>query len=306
MIVSDIKAAFAELQAASRQLNQLILQQRPSLHLPSSDQVLDRIVNEYESQPNDHQQLAQIITDFYYQDGQDGRQTRSFHGVVNATADIADKIGHVNQHKDNFRRTIQLFRQQQGNQAPQLISELQKTLIQSTEIDRSLWGYSQLSRVHLKQVYRHIPLLADRPEKIGFSWYMNGKSIKKVSHSEAFELLLELGESKPHIRQQLAVLAQEPQATQLVQVQTLAPIMRANIRYADRRQAMNCSIPLFIPAQTGHEPLPAITDTGLKPELGRTRKTRNDDLLEPTPLLKSLRIHRLKSSTTGDNEDSFD
>ena len=300
MFVSDIKNSFEKLQQATRALNHLLLKQRPALYLPDDPQHLGTDGNETKSnistlQPTDFERLPRIISDFYYKDDQDGRETRSFHGVVNATLDISDQVILVNQCKDDFRAAIQAYRQQQGSAGSQLIRELQKSLIQTTEIDRSLWGYSQLSRLHLKQTYRHIPVLPERPEKIGFSWYMNGKSIKKVSHKDALELLYELGDSKPHIRQQIELLAKEPRATQLVQIQNLAPIMRANIRYQAHRQAMNCSLPLFIPAQTSTQQLPTINDTGLKPEAGRTRKVRSDDLVEPQPLLKSLRIHRIKT-----------
>jgi hypothetical protein len=88
--------------------------------------------------------------------------------------------------------------------------------------------YTGLGRIHLKQLYRHIPILTHRPEKIGFTWYSNGRSIKKLTITQAQNKLLAMGEEKSHIQQQLQKLNTLPEHEILAQTQTQRCLRRVH------------------------------------------------------------------------------
>lgn len=112
-------------------------------------------------------------------------------------------------------------------------------------------------------------------------------------------MLLDLGEEKTHIQAQLQALYQLPSHTPLARMQTLAPNVRANLVFEGHRKAMNCPLPLFIPSDNPQGVLPSIKDVPLESpqeRQGRSRKARDDDQLNDTPLLPSLRVFTYRNT----------
>lgn len=235
------------------------------------------------------QLLTSLITDLWYERAdQDGRETRSRHGIVMVNAHLTEQIRQVNACKDAFRLAVQKTRAELDS----VRWKEECARLGQPEGLRDAMHFSGLNRVHLRQCYRHLPLLEHRPDKIGFSWYVNGRSIRKLSVAEAEKMLLALGEHKPHIQLQLHKLQQLPAHTALAQIQTLAPVVRANMVFSQApypRKAMNVPLPLFIPDQG--QGLPAFNEIDLTPPPGRTRQQRSDQKVDPEPFLPSLRIH---------------
>ena len=258
-----------------------ILQSRPPHWLPLTSQ-------EGASGMTPLRLLADLVTDVWYRDGQDGRETRSRHGLVLAGDTLIAQIRNANQCKDEFRNAVNRV-QEQLDKADfnDHLSGLGK---RHTSLRESL-HFSGLSRLHLKQCYRHLPLLEQPPLQVGFSWYAHGRSIRRIRTEEARQKLLALGEDKPHIRIQLAKLNALPATQPLAQVQTLAPVVRANLLYPDdaprRRQAMNVALPLMIPGEV----LPAFNEIPPQPPEERTRQRRSDQKISDEPYLPSIRVH---------------
>lgn len=280
-MIRELHEAFARLAAELSQLQQELLRQRPPHWLPLSAQ--EELISDSLTV------LTSLITDLWYEDGQDGRETRSRHGLVMITADIAEHIRRINDCKDAFKHAVLKARAE--------LSEVEwreeyGRLGQPDGLRESL-HFAGLSRVHLRQCYRHLPLLEHRPVKVGFSWYVNGRSIRKLSVAQAEQALLALGEDKPHIQVQLQKLHQLPAHTPLAQIQTLAPVVRANMVFADDapqpRKAMNVPLPLFI-VDNGAG-LPAFNEIDLLPPPGRTRRERSDQKIASEVFLPSLRVH---------------
>src|SRR5690606_28786475 len=280
-MIRELHEAFARLADELSQLQLELLRQRPAHWLPLSAQ--EQLISDSLTV------LTGLITDLWYEDGQDGRETRSRHGLVMITADIAEHVRRINQCKDAFKQAVLKARAE--------LSEVEwreeyGRLGQPDGLRESL-HFAGLSRVHLRQCYRHLPLLEHRPVKVGFSWYVNGRSIRKLSVAQAEQALLALGEDKPHIQVQLQQLHQLPAHTPLAQIQTLAPVVRANMVFADDapqpRKAMNVPLPLFI-VDTGAG-LPAFNEIDLLPPPGRTRRERSDQKIASEVFLSSLRIH---------------
>ena len=234
--------------------------------------------------------------DIWYRDQQDGRETRSCHGLVMASDKVIQLAQEVNQAKDDFKSLVQQVQKTDKdlwlNQKAQLNTRHQSL--------RNQLYYTGLGRIHLKQLYRHIPILAHRPEKIGFTWYSNGRSIKKLTVAQAETKLLAMGEEKIHIQQQLQKLNTLPEHEILAQIQTQVPVVRANLVFKlakDKghvetvRKALNVSLPLLVP-QEGSSLMPKYNQIEEQPPVVRTRIARNDFKICEEVFLPSLRVHR--------------
>lgn len=238
--------------------------------------------------------LRAVLLDFWYQDGQDGRATRSYVGLIAADERMLEHVAKVNAAKDAFARVLAEIRAH----AADLIPEIKAILpFRHPALHAHLTGQG-LARLHLKQCWRSLPVANAPLSRVRLAWYSSGRSIKKLSVREAETKLLALDVDSPHIRIQLKHLAGIPDSEPLAQVQKQAPLMRANLFFAEpladgrERRAMNVALPLFIPSPDGrlphhNEPLPA-------PQEKRTRARRSDERLEDTPFLPSLRVYRYR------------
>ncbi|WP_421864002.1 DNA replication terminus site-binding protein [Motiliproteus sp.] len=227
----------------------------------------------------------ELYCDLWHQGDGDGRRTRSCHGLIAADPTLLQQAETVNQLKQTWKQCLQSFKQQPG--------ELLEPLNQRPNSLRETLGHKGLARLHLKQCYRLIPVCDRQPDWVGFNWYTSGRSIKRISAEQAQQKLARMGVDKPHIQLQLDKLASLDAATRLAQVQTQAPLMRANLRFAGAplRQAMNLSLPLLF-AQDQARAFPEHNDPSLVPKTERSRRQRSDCRIETEPFLPSLRVHR--------------
>ncbi len=238
--------------------------------------------------------LRSALLDFWYQDGQDGRVTRSYVGLIAADASLLEHVAAVNSAKAHFAEILASIREE----AAGLIPELKAVLpFRHPALHTHLRGQG-LARLHLKQCWRAIPV-ADAPlSRVRLSWYSSGRSIKKLTVREAEQKLLALDHDAPHIRIQLQRLAGIPDGEPLAQVQKQAPLMRANLFFAEpladgrERRAMNVALPLFIPSSDGK--LPDYNMPPPFPSEKRTRAKRSDERLEEEVFLPSLRAFRYR------------
>ena len=284
---TDIVAAFDQLALALSDFCQTLKQSRANCWVALGE-------NEAHIDPLD--KACSYYQDIWYKDQQDGRETRSCYGVVMASEEIIERAHRVNHAKDAFKALVQ---QAQKTDKDGWLE--QKSLLNRRhESLRQQLYYTGLARIHLKQIYRHIPILPLSPEKIGFSWYCNGRSIKKMSVAQAQDKLLAIGEEKEHIQQQLKKLNTLPAHEILAQIQSQVPVVRANLVYKVRnekghadtvRKAMNVSLPLLVP-DNNHHLLPTFNQINDQPPETRTRIARSDFKISEEVFLPSLRVHR--------------
>ncbi|SHF44973.1 DNA replication terminus site binding protein [Modicisalibacter ilicicola DSM 19980] len=247
-----------------------------------------------ESPRPDAEWLRRALLDFWYQDGQDGRATRSYVGLIAADEALLEAVARANAAKDRFGTLLTRIREQAGALIPEIKAVLP---FRHPVLHDHLRGQG-LARLHLKQCWRHLPV-ADAPlSRVRLAWYSSGRSIKRLSVEDAERRLLKLDADAPHVRIQLKRLAGIPSGEPLAQVQRQAPVMRANLFFREPladgrlRRAMNLPLPLFIPAADGrlpdhNRPLP-------RPPKGRTRAKRSDERLEDDVFLPSLRVYRYR------------
>lgn len=278
-MIVELHHSFEQLTELLNQLQSKLLKKKPVHWLPLNSQE--------EAYSDSLQVLTGLLSDLWYQGNQDGRETRSRHGIVLADNDLTELIKLINQQKDHFRNAVKRTRTELTQ--TEWVEEYGK-LGQSNL--RNAMHYSGLTRVHLRQCYRHIPILEEHPQTIGFSWYVSGRSIRKMTVDAAKQALIALGEDKPHIKLQLQKLQQLPAYADLAQMQSLAPVVRANIVFEKSRKAMNTALPIFIP-DIG-KGLPKFNKIDLTPPETRSRKVRADLKVDPDPFLPSIRAHLYK------------
>ncbi|MEQ6917642.1 DNA replication terminus site-binding protein [Halomonas aquatica] len=248
----------------------------------------------FEHETTDAAWLRHCLLDVWYQDGQDGRATRSHVGLVAADEKMMEAAHRVNATKQAFASLIAEIR----TEVPLLIPEIKAVLpFRHPALHDHLQG-TGLARLHLKQCWRAIPLAEAPVARVRLAWYSSGRSIKRLTVREAEQKLLALDSEAPHIRIQLRRLAGIPDGEPLAQVQTQAPLMRANLFYREpledgrSRRAMNIALPLFVPSTDGR--LPDHNEPAPTPPAKRTRARRSDERLEDSVFLPSLRVYRYR------------
>ena len=239
--------------------------------------------------------LREALTDLWYHDGQDGRTTRNYIGVVAADEALMEKVHAINACKDHFGEVITEIR---TLLPPDQLTEMRSALpLRPYAVNAHLCS-DGLARLHLKQCWRRL-LIAPAPvARLRLAWYSNGRSIKKLSVADAERLLMQLDTEADHIRIQYRKLAALPSDEPLAQIQAQAPLMRANLFYVEplddgrQRQAMNIAMPLFVPSKDGR--LPHCNQPPVAPPEVRTRARRSDSRIDDEPWLPSIRVHRYR------------
>ncbi|AVV33419.1 DNA replication terminus site-binding protein [Halomonas sp. SF2003] len=246
----------------------------------------------------DSEWLSQALQDVWYQDGQDGRVTRPYLGVVAAGPTVIERVVALNTAKEQLAELFAELREKYPDQ----LAELKAILpFRHPGLNQHLRG-DGLARLHLKQCWRRVPVAEAPVARVRFAWYSSGRSIQRVSVAECEALLMKLDTEAEHVRLQLKLLAGLPSDEILARIQPQAPLMRANLFYREpvmredgelrTRRALNVSLPLFLP----HDDLrlPALNQPSPTPPTERTRARRDDVRIEDTPFLKSLRVHRYR------------
>jgi hypothetical protein len=238
--------------------------------------------------------LREALFDMWHEQDQDGRETRNYIAIVAANEELLMAIGAVNQAKARFSERLQHIKQA----FPQALSDAKGRLPQRHPHVDEVLRRNGLARLHLKQSWRQLPIAQAPVSRVRFAWYSSGRSIKRLSVREAENKLLQLDTDAPHIRIQLRKLAGIPSGEVLAQVQTQAPLMRANLFFSEplddghTRRALNAAMPIFVPAS--NQRLPHINLPALHPPTTRTRARRRDEKLEQDVFLPSLRVYRYR------------
>lgn len=244
--------------------------------------------------PNAPQSLdlaCSLMQDFWYQDGQDGRETRSCFGFITLESSTLSKANEVNALKEQFKNEVQTI--QKANKETWLT--LKGELARRHPSLQAQLHFSGLSRLHLKQTWRTLSVIERSPIRIGFNWYQSGRSIKKISVQQAYDELSRLSNQGTHTQVQLDAISKLASNTPLAKVQNLAPTMRANLFFDDTegpsRLAMNISLPILIKANN-EQILPKHNTPSITAPKDRVRAVRSDRKIEDTPFLPSIRVHK--------------
>lgn len=278
--------SYTELQAAIQNLSKHLAVE---VHRPAWLQPLPYPTLHHDSP---HHAALNLIQQLQYQEGQEGREILIGVGLFGVSQETFNQLTLINQLKSAFKYNILTLKAQDIKTTDEWLALefealLHKTRHQETQDTLMRTG---LSRLHLKQCYRQIPLLSQRPEKVSWSW-ANTRSIKKITKADAIALLKKKG-SDEGIQTQIARIETMPPQEQLAIIQNLCPHLRTNIvmnsHEGVKRFMLKGSLPLFY-VDDG-QPLPEYCPPKLQKQSGRAQ--RNDVKLDPVPFAPAIRAHR--------------
>ncbi|CAM3912787.1 DNA replication terminus site-binding protein [Vreelandella rituensis] len=241
--------------------------------------------------------LRRALMDMWHEEGQDGRETRNYIGLIAADTPLIEEVVKANQAKARISHLLQQIKQT----TPHALSEAKALLPQRHPHVNALLRRGGLAKLHLKQCWRQLPVAQAPVARVRLAWYSSGRSIKRLSVQEAEAKLLQLDTQAPHVQIQLRKLAGIPSQEILAQVQAQAPLMRANLFYVEpledghTRRALNVALPLFLPAP--EQRLPDYNTPPAHPPTQRTRARRRDEKLEDDAFLPSLRAYRYRQAS---------
>jgi hypothetical protein len=250
------------------------------------------------STSNAREKAITILNQLQYLDEQDPREILICAGFVGASSQTLAHVAEVNQAKERFKKSILALKAANIPKTdPFLTAELEAFLNTRHPHTAHTLKRMGLTRLHLKQCYRKIPILKHPPKKISWTW-AHTRSIKKISVLTAQALLLKKG-NDPGIQMQLKKLSQLAPHEPLAIVQELAPHLRTNIVFhqaseADRKMIKG-PIPIFFPCDK-ITPLPDFKPPSEKCGRDQNRTTRSDVKLEPVLFLPAIRAHRYRNA----------
>lgn len=248
---------------------------------------------------SNREKIIQVLSQYEYFSTQAPREIIVCAGFVGASQETLNIVTTLNAQKDEFKRSIlalkkikPLIQDNELTQAFETILSHKRNLPTASNLKKL-----GLSRLHLKQCYRKIPILSQAPSKISWTW-ANTRSIKRISVLEAEKLLRKKNITDQGIILQLQKLASLSKNESLAIVQDLAPHLRANIvmepSAPKERLMVKGPIPLFFPASV-NQPWPEFKPPKVKTSKDKARVIRNDVKLEPTPFLPAIRAHRYQN-----------
>lgn len=241
---------------------------------------------------NPHQATLHLLQQLQYQEGQEGREILIGVGLFGVSQTTFDKLAAINQLKAAFKYAVLSLKAQNIKTTDEWLALEFEALLQKTRhsVTQDTLTRTGLSRLHLKQCYRQIPLLYQRPLKVSWSW-ANTRSIKKITKHDAIALLRKKG-SDDGVLHQIEKIEALQKEEQLAIVQTLCPHLRTNIvtqtTEGVKRFMLKGSLPLFYV----HDGLPLPEYCAPKAQKQSDRAKRNDIKLDPTPFAPAIRAHR--------------
>ena len=256
-------------------------------------------LNDKNDKKSARQRVYQILNQIEYTNDQSPRNTVQLLGLVGASNETLQLIYYINTLKDHFKTTIQHLKKEKNSFSDQVLQHnLQELLNKRHPHSYMTLQRNGLSRLHLKQCYRHIPILALKPEKVSWTW-AHTRAIKRITVATAEQALLKKGHL-PGITAQLQKLKGLTASEPLAIVQELAPHVRANITTKLqngelKRHMLSAALPIFYP-ENDQGNLPLVSDAGTKPKKNLFRLTRSDQKLCDEVFLPALRAYRYKSS----------
>ncbi|MCP1674148.1 hypothetical protein J2T57_001250 [Natronocella acetinitrilica] len=284
--LGDVLLAFRRLVEATGRLTETLMgEQRPAWVCEDGAVIEGAAAREH---------ACALYAAYFHAGSEDGRETRRAYGMLGASEAALERVRLVNDEKTRFAAAMRAYQRARG-----LRRALREAI--ATEIESSARGWlrwSGHSRLHLNHIYRHIHRFDAPPQQVGFSWY-RGSSIKRVTAAEAEDALLRLARKGggPHIDAQLATLGALRADTPLARVQRLRPAIRANLTWQEAdgttvSRTVRAALPFLVRCDRG-SPLPRHPEQALpaEPPGSEARLVRSDRIIDPEPLLPSLRVH---------------
>ncbi len=286
--MTDVQALLESFKQLSYTLGQLQTALRKDAALPAW-------LADHPQSPNPRSQAFELIQQLEYLPGQPAKETLIAPGLIAASTQTLEALQALNLAKQSFKTTLLALKERPHQlDDPWLQAQFEHALPPSPNTVRQTLRKTGLARLHLKQCYRNIPLLAQRPQKVSWTW-AHTRAITQITRAKALELL-QKREQDEGIQQQIVRCSALPASERLAIIQELAPHLRANLVFEDpatgkRRSMIKASLPIFFPHVPGLA-LPQFYPPSEKCAKNPTRPRRADVKIDPSPFLPALRAHR--------------
>lgn len=256
---------------------------------------------------------AVLLRDIWHREGAgDPRQTLNDIGLIGCDPHTRTLAARCNEAKDAFKAAVQALKVQPTRRQRLLAEMAREAHVRDRDVARAL-AAGGIGRLHLLQAYRHVPLLAETPARVGFSWASGSRSIRSLSRDEALALVEAMPDTHPAKAPYRQLLLAQPEHERVAQMRVLAPNLVANLVFVDghetvertrggrtaparreivRRQLIHVHLPILFPLAPG-ETLPRHPLAAPEPRAGG-RLARADRQIEDEPLLPALRIYRYR------------
>jgi hypothetical protein len=235
------------------------------------------------------------IQQLEYHEEQAPKEILVLAGFLGASPETLNVVSELNNRKKAFKQSVLKLKYAKISlKCPYLQNLFEETLHKRSQFTQNTLKRFGLSRLHLKQCYRSLPILSSAPHTISWTW-ANTRSIKKISQDQAINRLESLG-SDEAIRSQINKLGYLAPSEQLAIVQELAPHLRANIRFINKNMEENRimikgPVPIFFPADQ-KTPWPLFKEPKEKTGKNKKRQIRADIKLEAEAYLPAIHAYR--------------
>lgn len=235
-----------------------------------------------------------LLQQLHYLNHQAPRDILVCPGFIGASSDTLILAQTVNDAKERFKQSMLALKEAKIPECRFLFTDRQqKTYFEKKNLNTLLLKNLGLSRLHLKQCYRTIPILPYPPSKISWTW-AHTRAIKKISIAKA-RILLEQKGQDIGIQLQLQKLNRLSEKEPLAIVQELAPHLRANIVFPEQaplsRLMIKGPLPIFYPCDP-HTQTPQFKAPMKKTQKNDKRIIRSDVKIDPIPFLPAIHAHR--------------
>lgn len=241
--------------------------------------------------PSDESMAALIkaFTSFYYEEGQNPKETIRFPGAIGCNQDALDLAAHINKIKDSFAGAYGRLMEYNTAKAkkrffleflPNVFAQNNKTLPRD---------FQSMVHLCLKQTTRHIPLSLNNPTLISWHWVNQPKSVTNISHKKARSQLQALAKDETtgdYIQRQIDICNGLRPSDELKVLQVSnRPALRVTYawgpRVSDREHSL-ASMPLLYPWRNKNDRLPRFRFHSPEPKKNKPQKA--------SYLLPSIRV----------------
>jgi len=234
------------------------------------------------------QRLRNAISDIEMKDGDDGRVTRSYPGIVQADEETLEYFCELNANKTNFKEEMKKLRQKNTKS-----HERYSRFLKTGEVEPRNERYqASLGRLSINHLYRQFCILKERPESISYSWSSKSASVVRITRKDAIRSIEALADNPPvHLSLQMDRLASLPANEILAKVIPHSASMKANIVFCDKtRRTVKPGLPILIPEGESSVRTKFLDDgVALSQQL---RLGRSDRKIEKVPIASSIHVFR--------------
>jgi len=235
--------------------------------------------------------LKTALTDIEIHDGDDGRTTRPYPGVVEVDKEALEAFCELNASKDELKIILKRLKSEAPKDYRRYIDFLKNGA--SSREERYPISFGRLSINHLE---RKFGILLERPISVSYSWSSRSKSIVQLTKSMAIKALQDLNEESPdHLRLQIEQIAGLKDTEMLARVIPSSAGMKANIVFKNGdSKTIKPGLPIIVPAGESRIRIKLLSESDIS--VKSSRLERADKQLEDNPIAPSIHVFRYRES----------